>query len=143
MDFVDSLKLQISDLENVGKLGFVDGLSSIIVKSLNQLDITKRPLHCSDSKREVLYIKDEDKWQKDDNHDKMKNTIVKIADKERNALQQWAVDNPDWIETEKKQIEYLTMVRSICEPIENFDKYERKIVKNVGKEIIVDKKNAP
>ena len=67
--------------------------------------------------------------------------IVKIADKERNALQQWAVDNPDWIETEKKQIEYLTMVRSICEPIENFDKYERKIVKNVGKEIIVDKRN--
>jgi hypothetical protein len=71
----------------------------------------------------------------------MKNTIVKIADKERTALQQWSIDNPDWIETEIKQIEYLTMVRSICEPIENFDKYERKIVKIVGKEIIVDKRN--
>jgi hypothetical protein len=69
----------------------------------------------------------------------MKNTIVKIADKERTALYQWASDNPDWIETEQKQIEYLTMVRSICEPIENYENYERKIIKHIEKEIIVDK----
>jgi hypothetical protein len=77
---------------------------------------------------------------KDDNHDMMKNTIIKIADKERNALQQWAIDNPDWIETESKQIEYLTMMKSICEPIENYNNYEKKIIKHVGKEIIIDKK---
>ena len=71
----------------------------------------------------------------------MKNTIVKIADKERTALQEWAIDNPDWIETERKQIEYLTMMRSICEPIENYTNYERKIIKNLGKEILIDKKN--
>jgi hypothetical protein len=63
-DFVDSLKLQLSDLENVGKLGYVEGISNIIVKSLNELDIHKRPVHCSDSKREVMYIKDENKWEK-------------------------------------------------------------------------------
>ncbi len=103
------------------------------------LDIYKRPIHCTDIKRDTMYIKDEDKWHKDDNHDKMKNTIVKIADKERTALQLWANDNPDWIETEKKQIEYLTMVRSICEPIENYENYERKIIKHIEKEIIVDK----
>ena len=88
-----------------------------------------------------MYIKDEDKWHKDDNNKMMKNTIVKIADKERSALQQWAIDNPDWMDTERKQIAYLTMMRSICEPIENYNNYERKIIKNLGKEILIDKKN--
>jgi hypothetical protein len=142
-EFIDSLKITLEDLLFSKNNGITRGITDVMIKGLKELDIYKRPIHCTDIKRDIMYIKDEDKWQKDDNHDKMKNTIVKIADKERNALQQWAVDNPDWIETEKKQIEYLTMVRSICEPIENFDKYERKIVKNVGKEIIVDKRNAP
>jgi hypothetical protein len=140
-EFIDSLKITLEDLLFSKNNGITRGITDVMIKGLKELDIYKRPIHCTDIKRDIMYIKDEDKWQKDDNHDKMKNTIVKIADKERTALQQWAVDNPDWIETEKKQIEYLTMVRSICEPIENFDKYERKIVKNVGKEIIVDKRN--
>ena len=140
-EFIDSLKITLEDLLFSKNNGISRGVTDVMIKGLKELDVYKRPIHCTDIKRDIMYIKDEDKWQKDDNHDKMKNTIVKIADKERNALQQWAVDNSDWIETEKKQIEYLTMVRSICEPIENFDKYERKIVKNVGKEIIVDKRN--
>ena len=142
-EFIDSLKITLEDLLFSKNNGITRGITDVMIKGLKELDIYKRPIHCTDIKRDIMYIKDEDKWQKDDNHHKMKNTIVKIADKERTALQQWAVDNPDWIETENKQIEYLTMVRSICEPIENFDKYERKIVKNVGKEIIVDKRNAP
>jgi hypothetical protein len=141
-EFIDSLKITLEDLLFSKTNGISRGVTDVMIKGLKELDVYKRPIHCTDIKRDIMYIKDEDKWQKDDNHDKMKNTIVKIADKERTALQQWAVDNPHWIETEKKQIEYLTMVRSICEPIENFDKYERKIVKNVGKEIIVDKRNA-
>ena len=140
-EFIDSLKITLEDLLFSKNNGITRGITDVMIKGLKELDIYRRPIHCTDIKRDIMYIKDEDKWQKDDNHHKMKNTIVKIADKERTALQQWAVDNPDWIETEKKQIEYLTMVRSICEPIENFDKYERKIVKNVGKEIIVDKRN--
>jgi hypothetical protein len=111
-----------------------------MIKGLKELDIHKRPIHCTDIKRDIMYIKDENKWSKDDNHDIMKNTIVKIADKERTALQQWAIDNPDWMETERKQLEYLTMMRSICEPIENYTNYERKIIKNLGKEILIDKK---
>jgi hypothetical protein len=142
-EFIDSLKITLEDLLFSKNNGISRGVTDVMIKGLKELDVYKRPIHCTDIKRDTMYIKDEDKWQKDDNHYKIKNTIVQIADKERNALQQWAFDNPDWIETEKKQIEYLTMVRSICEPIENFDKYERKIVKNVGKEIIVDKRNAP
>ena len=64
-DFVESIKLQVSDLENVGEVGFVEGISNIIVKNLNALDITKRPIHCTDKKREIIYIKDENVWEKD------------------------------------------------------------------------------
>ena len=65
MDFVDSIKIQLSDLEKVGKIGYVEGISNIIVKNLNLLDETKRPVHCTDAKREVMYVKDEDKWEKE------------------------------------------------------------------------------
>ena len=138
-DFIDSLKITLDDLLFSKKNGISRGITDVMIKGLKELDVYKRPIHCTDIKRDIMYIKDEDKWYKDDNHDKMKNTIVKIADKERTALQLWANDNPDWIETENKQIEYLTMVRSICEPIENYDNYERKIIKHIEKEIVVDK----
>ena len=139
-DFIDSLKITLEDLLFSKTNGISRGITDVMIKGLKELDIYKRPIHCTDIKRDTMYIKDEDKWYKDDNHEMMKNTIVKIADKERTALQQWAIDNPDWMETERKQLDYLTMVRSICEPIENYDNYEKKILKNVGKEILVDKK---
>ena len=139
-DFIDSLKITLEDLLFSKTNGISRGITDIMIKGLKELDIYKRPIHCTDIKRDIMYIKDEDKWCKDENHVIMKDTIVKIADKERTALQQWAFDNPDWMETERKQLDYLTMVRSICEPIENYDNYEKKILKNIGKEILVDKK---
>ena len=139
-DFIDSLKITLEDLLFSKTNGISRGITDVMIKGLKELDIHKRPIHCTDIKRDIMYIKNEDKWQKDDNHEMMKNTIVKIADKERTALQQWAIDNPDWMETERKQIAYLTMMRSICEPIENYNNYERKIIKNIGKEILIDKK---
>ena len=138
-EFIDTLKITLEDLLFSKTNGISRGVTDVMIKGLKQLDIYKRPIHCTDSKRDIMYIKDADKWNKDNNHDMMKDTIVRIADKERTALQQWATDNPDWMETERKQIEYLTMMRSICEPIENYENYERKIVKNLGKEILVDK----
>jgi hypothetical protein len=140
-DFIDSLKITLDDLLFSKKNGISRGITDVMIKGLKELDVYKRPIHCTDIKRDIMYIKHEDKWHKDENHATMKNTIVKIADKERTALQQWANDNPDWIETEQKQIEYLTMVRSICEPIENYENYERKIIKHIEKEIVVDKNN--
>ena len=138
-DFIDSLKITLDDLLFSKKNGISRGITDVMIKGLKELDIYKRPIHCTDIKRDTMYIKDEDKWHKDENHTTIKNTIVKIADKERTALHQWASDNPDWIETESKQIEYLTMVRSICEPIENYENYERKIIKHIEKEIVIDK----
>jgi len=138
-EFIDSLKITLDDLLFSKDNGITRGVTDVMMKRLKELDIYKRPIHCTDIKRDTMYIKDEDKWHKDNNHNKFKNTIVKVANKERSALQQWALDNPDWIDTEQKQIQYLTMVRSICEPIETYTNYERKIVKNIGKEILVDK----
>ena len=140
-DFIDSLKITLEDLLFSKTNGISRGIADVMIKGLKELDIHKRPIHCTDIKRDIMYIKDEDKWLKDDSHDMMKNTIIKIADKERTALQQWAIDNPDWMDTERKQLEYLTMMRSICEPIEKYTNYERKIIKNIGKEIQIDKNN--
>jgi hypothetical protein len=139
-DFIDSLKITLEDLLFSKTNGISRGITDVMIKGLKELDIHKRPIHCTDIKRDIMYIKDEDKWLKDDSNEMMKNTIVKIADKERTALQQWAIDNPDWMDTERKQLEYLTMMRSICEPIENYNNYEKKILKNIGKEIMIDKK---
>jgi len=139
-DFIDSLKITLEDLLFSKTNGISRGITDVMIKGLKELDIHKRPIHCTDIKRDIMYIKDENKWSKDDSNEMMKNTIVKIADKERTALQQWAIDNPDWMETERKQLEYLTMMRSICEPIENYNNYEKKIIKNLGKEILIDKK---
>jgi hypothetical protein len=79
MDFVDSIKLQLSDLENVGKAGYVEGISNIITTNLKALDVTQRPIHCADKKREVLYIKDDDKWEKDDEKTKIRKAIKRVA----------------------------------------------------------------
>ena len=138
-DFIQSLKITLDDLMYTKNKGLVDGITNVMIRGLRQLDVYKRPIHCTDTKRETMYIKDCEKWEKDDNHDKMKNTIIKIANKERNMINAWVEENPDWFDTEASQIEYLTMVHSVCEPIENYDNYERKIIKHIEKEIVVDK----
>ena len=140
-EFVDSLKITFEDLLYSKKNGLVEGISNVMIRGLKELDIYKRPIHCTDRKRETMYIKDHEKWEKDETHEIMRNTIEKIADKERTALQIWTENNPDWIETERKQIEYLTMLRNISEPIEDDEKNGRKIIRYVSREVIVDKKD--
>ena len=138
-DFIESLKITLEDLDFSNKNGMVQGISNLMIKGLKELDIHKRPIHCTDAKRDIIYIKDKEKWEKDDNHSKIKNTIVKVANKERNSLYLWVEKNPDWFDTEATQIEYLTMMRNICEPVEDFEKNEKKIIKNIGREVTLDK----
>jgi len=140
-EFVESLKITFDDLLYSKKNGLVQGISNVMIRGLKELDIYKRPIHCTDKKRETMYIKDKEKWEKDETHEIMKNTIEMIADKERNALQIWTDNNPDWIETEQKQIAYLTMLRNISEPIEDEEKNGRKIIRAVSREVIIDKKD--
>ena len=96
MDFVDSIKLQLSDLEKVGENGYVEGISNIIVKNLKELDINKRPVHCTDKKRETMYIKDENKWEKDEEKLKLHKVVRKVACKNQNLLHEFKKENPDY-----------------------------------------------
>jgi hypothetical protein len=140
-DFIQSLKITLDDLMYTKNKGLVEGITNVMIRGLRQLDVYKRPIHCTDTKRETMYIKDCEKWEKDDNHDKIKNTIVKIANKERNMISVWVDENPDWFDTEATQLEYLTMVRNVCEPIENDEKCEKKIIRNISREVFLDKTN--
>ena len=95
-DFVDSIKLQVSDLERIGEEGFVEGMSNIIISNLNKLDETIRPIHCTDKKRETIYIKDENVWAKEDeNQTKMRTTIKKLANKNIRLLPQYREKYPE------------------------------------------------
>jgi hypothetical protein len=96
-DFVDSIKLQLSDLMDVGELGYVDGISKIIVKNLNNLDETIRPIHCTDKKRETFYVKDQNQWEKeDDNKTKLKKAVKSVANKNIRLLPQYRLKYPDY-----------------------------------------------
>ena len=138
-EFIESLKITLEDLQYSRSNGLVQGISNVMIRGLKELDIYKRPIHCTDVKRDTMYIKDKEKWEKDESHEKMRNTIIEIANKERNAINTWVEKNPDWFDTEETQIEYLTLINKICEPIENDIKNEKKIIKNIGKEIILNK----
>ena len=138
-EFIESLKITLEDLQYSRLNGLVEGISNVMIRGLRELDIYKRPIHCTDVKRDTMYIKDDEKWEKDNNNIKMKDTIVKIANKERNAIGDWVDLNPDWFDTEAKQMEYLTLINKICEPIENDVKNEKKIIKIIGREIVLNK----
>ena len=103
MDFVDSIKLQLSDLEKIGEIGYAQGISNIITSNLKALDITQRPVHCTDKKRETMYIKDENKWEKeDDNNTTLRKVIKRIANKNITLLPQFREKYPEYRDSSSK-----------------------------------------
>ncbi len=142
MDFVDSIKLQLCDLENFGKVGYINGISSIIVKNLNLLDETKRPVHCTDTKREVLYVKDEDKWQKEnENKPKIRKMIKHVTHKNTKLFKDFKDKYPGCEKSESKYSN--TYDKLIVEAFggkgDNYEEKEDKIIKNILKEIKIEK----
>ena len=145
-DFIDSVKLQLSDLESVGKMGFIDGISNIIIKNLKALDIQKRPVHCSDSKRETMYIKDHDKWEKDDSEMKqMKELVRTVRDKNITLIATWRDLYPECVQSNSKKT---TQFNQIC--MEAFggetggdkgtkQEKEDKIISKIAKSVVIDK----
>jgi len=138
-DFVDSIKLQLSDLENVGKIGYVEGISKIIIKNLKALDVTERPVHCSDSKRDTMYVKDEDKWEKEseDNHKVLK-AIEDIANKNSKMVKEWKTKNPECASSKSHKADVYShiMIQAVCS---NNDTNNNKILKKIAKEVTIDK----
>jgi Txe/YoeB family toxin of Txe-Axe toxin-antitoxin module len=141
MDFVESIQLQLSDLENVGEVGYVDGISNIIVKNLNALDVTQRPVHCTDKKRETIYIKDEDKWEKDEEKNKIRKVIKKVATKNARLIQKFKEKHPDYNEYNSKYSTqyHKLIIESLGGSGDNDLEKEDKIIRNISKNIVVDK----
>ena len=140
-DFVDSIKLQISDLEKVGELGYVEGISNIIVKNLKELDITQRPVHCTDKKRETIYIKDENKWEKDEEKEKIRRVIKKVASKNQRLLLKFKDIHPDCIKASSKYSDQYNkiIVESMGGSGNNDNEKEDKIIKKITSVTIIDK----
>lgn len=140
-DFVDSIKLQLSDLMTFGELGYVEGISNIIVKNLNDLDETIRPIHCTDKKRETFYIKDQGQWEKDEERKKVKQIIKKIAFKNERLLPQFKEKYPDYNNSDSKfSDQYSKLVIEALGGIGNDELIkEDKIIKNITKATIIDK----
>jgi len=142
MDFVESLKLQLSDLESVGKLGFVNGISNIIVKNLNAMDIHKRPVHCSDAKREIMYIKDDNKWEKEqEENKKLRKAIKYIAHKNSIMVNEFRAKYPDCIFSDSKKSDQYNklIIEAMGGSGDNDAEKEDKIIKNIAKVVVINK----
>ena len=141
MDFIDSIKLQLTDLERVGEIGYVEGISNIIVKNLKELDITQRPVHCTDKKRETLYVKDENKWEKDETKQKMHKLVKRVASKNARLLPKFKEAHPDCSKSVSKFSDQYNkiIVESMGGSGDNDFEKEEKIIAKISKEILVEK----
>jgi hypothetical protein len=140
-EFIDSFELQLSDLENVGRVGYIEGMSNIIINKIKDLDVNKRPIHCSDLKREVIYIKDDDVWEREDaNNTKFRKVIKKVAGKNIGMLTDWQDKYPECLDIESEYNDiYMKLMQSAMGPTDT-EGTEVKIMKKVLKHIVIDKK---
>jgi len=142
MDFVDSIKIQLSDIESIGELGYVNGMSKLIIKHLNALEENMRPVHCSDPKRESLYVKDANVWEKaDPDNKKIKKAIKYISHKNICALPEWKAKYPDCIYSDSKKSDQYNhiVVEAMGGSGDNDAEKANKIVKKIAKVVTIGK----
>ena len=141
MDFVNSMTLEFADLENVGKLGYVEGISGIIIKKLNELDVYKRPIHCSDAKREIMYVKDDDVWEKENStYDKLRKAIKYVTKKNGDLMLPWSQMYPSCMNTSHRLNDtYIQIMSQSMGGKEDFIESENKIMKKIAKAVLIDK----
>ena len=130
-------KFTLEDLQYTSENGYAKGISNVFIKNLNDMDITERPIHCSDQKRLQFYVKNDNEWTKDNNNEKIDNSIKKVSRKQMKSIQEWVEANPDYTESDDKMEEYFTLVRSITQP--NDDKNLKNIKRKVGENVKIDK----
>jgi hypothetical protein len=140
-DFVESIQLQLSDLERVGEVGYVEGISSIIIKNLKDLDITQRPVHCTDKKRETIYVKDDNKWEKDDENTKMHKLVKKVQDKNFRMIKKFKEKYPDYHKPSSKQSDVYNniIIESMGGRGDNDYEKEEKIIRKISNVTTINK----
>ena len=137
-EFIENIKITFEDLLAIGNTGFVNGLSDIFMKQLKDLDVTKRPIHCTDSKRETIYLKANNEWSKDDKENKqLKDAIEKVEYKNVASLHQWCAENPD--SKINNTPNNLLRDKIFLQTLQGDDKTRDKIIKNIVKEVVIDR----
>jgi len=141
MDFVNSMTLELSDLEDVGKLGYVEGISNIIIRNLNALDIYKRPIHCSDGKREIMFVKDDNVWEKESStYDRLRKAIKRVTYKNSAMLIPWSQKYPACMNNQHQLNDvYVKMMGQAMGGKEEFVDSENKIMKKIAKAVLIHK----
>jgi len=144
-DFVDSIKFQLADLEHMGQVGYVEGISNIIIKNMKALDVTKRPVHCTDQKRETIYVKDGGVWEKDeDDNKKLRKMIKSVAFRNSKCISLFKEKYPDCNKSESRYSN--TYNKIVLESMGGGSKCndydsENKIMKKIAKMMTIDKSN--
>ena len=137
-DFVHSITLQLSDLESVGHLGYVEGLSNIIIRKLNELDICKRPIHCTDAKRDTVHIKENDRWERDHGHIKLSQAIKRISKKNSDLLLDWKDSHPGAQHADNRfNDQFLHIIQQSMGGSADIAVSEHKIIKKITKQITI------
>ena len=133
-EFIKTIQVSLEQLDFTKQKGLADGLSKTIMDNINKLSVYERPMHCTDVKRETLYIKEDDTWTKDKSKEKIKNAIKKTSNKNYQALQDWKLTNPDFMENDDKKDYFVKTISTIGKPTTNIDE---KIIKTLCKETYV------
>ena len=134
-DFVKSLNITFDDLNVTRDKSLEDSVGSIFLRGLKELDVFKRPIHCTDVKRDVMYIKEEDNWKKDEGNEKLKNSISEVSRKQVKTLKELKDSDPEIKTNENKRDEFILTMNHVCTPIP--DSGEKRIIKTISKEVIV------
>ena len=136
-DFIKSLKITFHDLEITRDKSLEESVSTIMLRGLKELDVYKRPIHCTDQKRDVMYIKDEEKWEKDDGNVKLKESIDTLSKKQMYTLKEWRDSDPELKTNDEKRDKFVTTLNHVCTPIPETS--GKRLIKTIGKEIYIDK----
>tara|TARA_B100000282_G_C31730621_1_gene490744 strand:+ start:66 stop:968 length:903 start_codon:yes stop_codon:yes gene_type:complete len=138
-DFIKSLQIEIADLTYTNHNGLIEGVSSVMVNGLKQLQLCERPIHCTDPKRETLYIKENDSWEKEEKKDIIKSGIDNVVKKQQKAINKWLKSNPNWKDTEQGKAEYLDLVKTVMGDELDSDDSKNRVIKTIMKETVLDK----
>ena len=140
-EFIENMNVQFEDIENIGRDGYVTGMTNMILSRIKNLEVTKRPMHCTDLKRETIYIKDNNVWEKDNDNTKLHSMIQCIAHKNYAILPAWRDKNPDCLDSDTSKFDFCIkmMTNLLGDAGEGQVRLDNKVIRNLSKHINVDK----
>ncbi len=144
IDFVKGIQLELNDMILHNKVGYADAISTIFNKELNKMELTKRPVHCTDLKREVIYVKDDGKWQNDENHEIADKAITILSTRNYLQMKKWKEENPNYLTNPEKNVEYIKLTKNLMggSTDQEQDANSKKIIKSIAKTTHLDKEDA-